>query len=261
MLSNMSFTMGNFKGNGKVNGLPVFVHQLPLTKGGVMGPIDPAAPAKFGRAVSVDPDYPDVFLVGHPAGTVLKGILMADPAIMRQDPGMRDEYFEGRPTTVVTFGLLQFAEFDSTFSTPKEGMYVAINSVTGEIAFDDSAFVAPGYEAISADVYSSDDANGATIFLRYPMVDASPLPQPQTATPTFSPGSGAVASGTLIDIFCGTPGAVIHYTTDGSVPDATDPVYDPIAKITVTAGVTIRAIGITVSYSNSVVASATYTVA
>lgn len=259
---NMSFAMGNFKGNGKVNGQMVLVHQLPLTKGGVMGTIDTVnAPAKFGRAVSIDPDYPDTFLVGHPAGSVLKGFLVFDPAIARNDPGMRDEYFEGRPATCATYGMVQFSEYDPAGSTPKEGMHVGINKTTGQIVFDDDAITATGYEEIDAFVYETDGPNGVTVFIKAPFVTQTPEPQPDTATPVFSPAAGAVTSGALVALACATPGAKIYYTVDGSTPDNTDTLYDPTAKIEVTATVTIKAIAYADYHEKSSVASATYTVA
>lgn len=258
---NMNFSMGNFKGNGKLNGVPVFTHQLPLTKGGVMGTIDSVnAPAKFGRAVSVDPDNPNTFVMGHPAGTILKGILMFDPAIARNDPGMYNEYFEGRPATCVTFGLVQFSECDPAGSLPKEGMHVGINKTTGQIVFDDDAITATGYEEIDAFVYETDGPNGVTVFVKAPFVTQTPEPQPDTATPVFSPAAGAVASGALVSLTCATPGAKIYYTTDGSTPDNTDTLYDPIDKIEVTAAVTIKAIAYADYYEKSTVASAAYTV-
>ena len=47
--NNMSFNPVNFKGTGKVDGLPVFVHQFPLTKGGYIDLDAAAGTAKFGR--------------------------------------------------------------------------------------------------------------------------------------------------------------------------------------------------------------------
>lgn len=259
---NMNFSMGNFKGNGKLNGVPVFTHQLPLTKGGVMGTIDSVnAPAKFGRAVSVDPDDPDTFVMGHPAGTILKGILMFDSAIARNDPGMYDEYFEGRPATCATFGLLQFSEFDTAGSVPREGMHVGINTVTGQLIFDDAAIVAAGYEEIDAFVYETNGPNGVTIFLKSPFVTQTPETQPQTAAPQISPAAGAIPSGTQVFMLSATPGAKIYYTTDGSVPDNTDTLYDPIAKLTITGAVTVKAIAYADGYTPSAVTTVAYTLA
>lgn len=58
-----------------------------------------------------------------------------------------------------------------------------------------------------------------------------------TPTPVFSVSSGYVDNGTQVEISC--PGATIRYTTDGSTPTASSPVYT--APITISKTVTIRA--------------------
>lgn len=82
---------------------------------------------------------------------------------------------------------------------------------------------------------------------------------PTVATPVITPASGAVASGSKATITCSTDGADIHYTTDGSTPDSSSPVYS--SEISITNGMTIKAIGIKANYNNSSVASASYTIA
>lgn len=82
---------------------------------------------------------------------------------------------------------------------------------------------------------------------------------PTVATPTFSPSAGAVDKGTQVTITCATTGAVIHYTTDGSTPDATSPVYDG-TPIEITAATTIKAIGVADEMLDSDVATAAYTI-
>lgn len=46
-----------------------------------------------------------------------------------------------------------------------------------------------------------------------------------TAPPRFSPPPGLITNGTLVSMACQTPGAVIHFTVDGSEPTAASPVY------------------------------------
>lgn len=82
---------------------------------------------------------------------------------------------------------------------------------------------------------------------------------PTVATPTFSPSAGAVDKGTEVTIACTTAGAVIHYTTDGSTPDATSPVYDG-TPIEITAAITLKAIGVADEMLDSDVATAAYTI-
>ncbi len=80
----------------------MFLHQLPATRGGVIGHVVVGSEPRFGRLVSADPATPNVWEVGLPAGNFAVGILMFDPAIAQNDPAMNDLYFEGRPATAMT---------------------------------------------------------------------------------------------------------------------------------------------------------------
>ena len=78
------------------------------------------------------------------------------------------------------------------------------------------------------------------------------------ATPTFSPGAGAVLSGTTVTISTTTAGATIRYTTDGTDPGPSSTQYT--APIAITAAVTIKAIATASGFAESAVGSATYTI-
>ncbi|MCR4735889.1 MAG: SUMF1/EgtB/PvdO family nonheme iron enzyme [Treponema sp.] len=78
------------------------------------------------------------------------------------------------------------------------------------------------------------------------------------STPTFSVASGAVDNGTSVTISCSTEGAVIYYTTDGSTPSTSSTRYS--GAISLTEAVTIKAIAVADGYSNSSVASVSYTI-
>jgi hypothetical protein len=79
-----------------------------------------------------------------------------------------------------------------------------------------------------------------------------------TATPTFSPVAGTYMTEQSVTISCETPDAVIYYTTDGSEPTVNSTVYS--APITVSATTTLKALAVAPNYSNSEVATATYTI-
>lgn len=53
------------------------------------------------------------------------------------------------------------------------------------------------------------------------------------ALPAFTPDGGAYASSQTVTVTCGTPDAVIHYTTSGADPTESDPVIASGATITV----------------------------
>jgi len=79
------------------------------------------------------------------------------------------------------------------------------------------------------------------------------------ATPTFSPNGGSVAAGSEIIISCDTDGATIHYTTDGSEPDETSPVYS--AGVTVpNTDFTLKAYAVKADMHDSATLTANYTV-
>lgn len=75
-------------------------------------------------------------------------------------------------------------------------------------------------------------------------------------TPKIVPASGTVESGTEVTITCKTEGAEIHYTTDGTDPDATSPVYS--SAITISRTTTVKAIAIKTGMDNSKIATANY---
>ena len=80
----------------------------------------------------------------------------------------------------------------------------------------------------------------------------------QCAKPVFTPAAGEVDPGTEVTITCATPGAVIHYTDDGTVPDASSPVYDG-TPISITATVTFKAFAMATDMADSDVVTAKYT--
>jgi hypothetical protein len=78
------------------------------------------------------------------------------------------------------------------------------------------------------------------------------------ATPTFSPPAGTYSSAQTVSLSDVTPGATIHYTTNGSTPTTSSTAYG--TPITVSSTQTIKAIAVASGYSTSSIASATYTI-
>jgi uncharacterized repeat protein (TIGR03803 family) len=79
------------------------------------------------------------------------------------------------------------------------------------------------------------------------------------AKPVIKPAGGTVASGTIVKITDATRGAVIHYTTNGSVPKPTSPVF-PGAGIKLKKPETIRALATAKGYLPSLPVTAKFTV-
>jgi len=80
----------------------------------------------------------------------------------------------------------------------------------------------------------------------------------QAATPTFNPPGGTYSTPQLVSIQDATPQVTIYYTTDGSTPTPSSAQYMglPIAIVPTT---TLKAIAVRSGWSQSAVASATYT--
>jgi hypothetical protein len=82
--------------------------------------------------------------------------------------------------------------------------------------------------------------------------------QTPAATPTFSPAPGTYSSAQSVSISDSTPNAAIYYTTDGSTPTTSSTQYT--GPITVSTTTTLNAIASAPNYTQSAVASATYTI-
>lgn len=252
------FEPTNFKGSARINGVPMFVKQLPLTLGGIAG-----QDLKFGRVVSINPAVNRrEFVLGKPtANHVVKGVVMLNPSIMRVDPGMQDFYFAGRPVTVTTMGILDILEYDTAGAAPMEGSTVWFNNTTGELYFNDGTDVsANGYTKLNASIYETLDPNGAKVFFNLPLVTTQDRETVQAvATPTVSVAAGAVAAGTRVALSTTTDGATILYTLDGTVPNASSAVYK--GELIISAAVTVSAIAVAPGYDPSAVLTAAYTIA
>lgn len=99
-----------------------------------------------------------------------------------------------------------------------------------------------------------EDTNG--VFHGFLLTTAPP--PPPAATPTFSPAPGTYTSAQSVTISDTTPGATIHYTIDGSTPTTSSPTFT--SPISVGSSETINAIAVATGFSNSTVATGTYTI-
>jgi len=81
---------------------------------------------------------------------------------------------------------------------------------------------------------------------------------PQTAAPTFSPPAGTFDAAQSVTITSATSGAAIYFTTDGVDPTTASSVYS--TPVPVSATTTLKAIATAPGFTQSTVASATYTI-
>lgn len=82
----------------------------------------------------------------------------------------------------------------------------------------------------------------------------------QVSTPSITPTSGAVETGTKVKISCSDTEAEIHYTTNGDDPTAESAIYTAETDITVNEAMTVKAIAVKAGLDNSNIATAEYTI-
>lgn len=83
-------------------------------------------------------------------------------------------------------------------------------------------------------------------------------PTQTVATPSFNPASGNYTAPVSVNISCATTGATIRYTTDGSDPTASSPIYSSALNFSTTT--TLKAKAFKVGMNDSSIAAATYTI-
>lgn len=137
--------------------------------------------------------------------------------------------------------------------------YASSNPEVATIASDGTVTIVSGGETEISATYDGSDSNApyktTTVSYTLTVTDS----RPTAATPTFTPGASAVASGTTVTISCETSGATIYYTTGNSTFSVDNwTLYSE--PISITTGCTLKAIAIKNNYKNSEVASATYTI-
>jgi hypothetical protein len=91
-----------------------------------------------------------------------------------------------------------------------------------------------------------------------PVMSAAYVINLTAATPIFSVATGTYPSAQTVVITDATAGSIIYYTTNGTMPTTTSPIYS--GPVTVSASETLEAIAMTSGYANSSVASAAYTI-
>jgi len=89
------------------------------------------------------------------------------------------------------------------------------------------------------------------------LVGDTPIPD-TVSTPTFSVAAGTYTSTQQVAVSSATAGATIRYTTNGTTPTETSPLYS--TEINVSATTTIKAIAYKAGMTASSVASAAYTI-
>ncbi len=139
-------------------------------------------------------------------------------------------------------------------TTPSATIYYTTNGSTptaGSAVYSGPISVS-STETLEAIAVASGHLNSTTGMAVY-AINYSPA-----SAPTFSPAAGTYSTVQTVAISTVTPGATIYYTTNGSTPTTSSPVYS--VPITVSATETVKAVSIATGYTLSAVSSAAYTI-
>ena len=170
----------------------------------------------------------------------------------------------------VSSGTMSVA--DTPILAPPSGSYSSVQSVTisdttpGAVIYYTTDGSAPTtFSAVYSapiTVSSTETVNAIAAALGYntsAMASATyTIAIPTAATPTFSPAAGTFSSAQSVTIGDTTPGATVHYTTDGSTPTTASAVYSAPINVSVTE--TLKALAVASGYNNSAVSSGSYTI-
>lgn len=83
-------------------------------------------------------------------------------------------------------------------------------------------------------------------------------PPPTVQTPSISPAGGTFTNSVTVTLACGTSGATIYYTLDGSNPTAASPVY--AGPFVLTASATVKAQAVVAGMTDSVIAAVDFSI-
>ena len=170
MQSNMTLNV-DFVGGIHPDGVPANLeggNRHIDTKGGYIAPSN-TVDAHFGRIVSVDPAFPDAFLVGWTNGQRVVGPLLNDQGIRENDPAKADYILNQQPATAVIKGALWFGNWQINSQlgliAPSMGCVVVFNESTGLIGFmaDGTVAFPAGYKPLLAAVVSTNQATGVCV--------------------------------------------------------------------------------------------------
>jgi hypothetical protein len=166
------------------------------------------------------------------------------------------------PAATPTFTPVSGTTFSSTLSvsiadaTPGATIYYTTNgsAPTTSSSVYSGPITVSATTTVNAIATASGFSQSAVGTASYTLASA---PSP-AATPTLSPATGTTFSSTLsVSIADATPGATIYYTTNGTTPTTSSPVYS--GAFNISASTTVNAIAVATGYTQSAVGSASYT--
>ena len=128
------------------------------------------------------------------------------------------------------------------------GPFLGTNVQTLTYQIQGPAGAYPVSAAWSVDGQGASETTGTNLVIALPSTNAIPVPPLLVAMPTFSPPSGSGVP-TNVVISCSTPGALIYYTLDGSLPTSGSTPYS--GAISVPNPTVLRAVAMTNGWTPS----------
>ena len=220
-------------------------------------------------------------LQAHNASNVGTTLYSSNTNLTRDNPGPAVKFavptvangkvYVGAETQVSVFGLLNGQQVATapvvtpasksfngklsvtmTDSTPGAVIYYTTNGTAPTTA--SAVYTAPIPLTASATIEALASAPG---YLQSAVTTETYVDSSQVATPVFSPAPGTYTQPELVTITESTSGSTIYYTTNGTTPTTASTVYN--GPITVGSTETINAIAVSTGFTNSLVASGSYT--
>jgi hypothetical protein len=157
-----------------------------------------------------------------------------------------------QPTSPVTYGVSPITLVASSTS----GLPVTFSIVSGPGTVSGSTLTITGVGTVVVAANQAGNANYAAATQVTQSIVVNVIGA--VATPTFSPVAGTYTAAQTVSISDTTSGATIYYTTNGTTPTTSSPVYS--GAITVSSTETLQAIATATGYSTSAVATATFAI-
>ena len=186
----------------------------------------------------------DTPTISAPSPTTAATIV--SPPVFSLDSGIYSGTQSVTLTSATSGASIRYTTDDST-PTPTSGTVYGGGAIS---VSSDTPFRAIAYAS-----GSDDSAVNTGIYV----INAGTGPTP-AAAPVFSPGGGTYASAQMVSITSTSPGIIIRYTTDGSTPTETNGTVYTGALVNIASSTTLQAIAYGGGFSDSAVASASYTI-
>ena len=190
-------------------------------------------------------------VVGKTPADIGKGSVYGEPEGSIYEQEFDVVWFECEDDTFA-FVTEETLETDHMSETDvfQAGYYYAAWPIKGVPMWPNKGYYTP--ENVELDVANGIWSNNQLLWCQFGPLVAT------VETPVFSPAETTFRDSIDVTISCPTEGAEIHYTMDGSTPDADSEVTTG-AAITLNETTTLKAIAILDGYNDSEVAEATYT--